>query len=213
MPARPSPLHSNAMRPKRPVYIIVLVAVLAVAAWANSARAATTSSSDNSAITPALKLAAGTLNLEGSDQAVDAASAGTLLPLWQLLAQLDTSSSAAPEEITAVVDEIKLNMTSSQLKAIDAMSISQSDLGASSGNAGSAVAAKATGTQAASAASDPMLGGDMAAGGAPLDGGGPMPAGISGSASTVKSPSSASTSAAPAVIRQVIQLLQSKVQS
>jgi hypothetical protein len=212
MLARKSSLLSKALHAKSPVYIIVLVAVVVGAAWANSARAATTSSSDNDAITPALKLAAGTLNLEGSGQAVDAASAATLLPLWQLLAELEASGSAAPEEIIAVVDEIKLNMTSAQLKAIDAMSISQADLGAASGNTSSSTAAKATGTQSASAASDPMFGGDMA-GGAPMDGGGPMPSGNSSSTSTVKTSTSASTSAVPAVIRQVIQLLQSKVQS
>ncbi len=209
MPAKinvPSYL-SKVLHSKKPFTILALLAVVGAAAWAKGALAATTSPTTTSAMTPALRLAVGTVKLEGTAQAVDAASAANLLPLWQLLEQLDTSGSAAPQEITAVIDEIKLSMTSAQIKAIDAMSISQNELGLAPSTS---TAARSTSTQAASASSvDPMLtGGNMGGAGAPMDGGGPMPSSGSQSGSAAKS----STSTALTPIKEVIQLLQNKVQ-
>lgn len=196
---------------RKAVWVVALTTVLGFAAWANTAWAATTSPTTTSALAPALKLAAGTINLEGTDQAVDSASAAKLLPLWKLLEQLDTSGSAAPEEITAVVQEIELTMTSAQIKAIDAMSITESQVAPSGGAAPSASNANTrTGTQVVSASADPALGG-MPSDGAPLDGGGPMPSG--GSQTTSSASKTSSTSSAPAVIKQVIQLLETKTQS
>ena len=77
------------------------------------------SSSASFAITPETKLALGTLKLEGTPLAVDKATAAKLLPLWQLLLQLNTSSAAAPQEVTAVIDEIQATMTPAQSQAID----------------------------------------------------------------------------------------------
>ena len=81
-------------------------------------------------LSPALKLAQGTLNLETTDLAVDARSAANLLPLWQLLQQLSSSSSAAPEEISAVVEEIQLNMSAAQIQAIESMEFTQAAIAA-----------------------------------------------------------------------------------
>ena len=78
-------------------------------------------------LTPESKLAIGTLNLESTPQAVDAATAAKLLPLWQLLVQLDGSASTAPQEIQAVVDQIRATMSPAQVQAIDAMNISSAD--------------------------------------------------------------------------------------
>ncbi len=206
MPARITfpPFISKIARTRKPLYLLTLIAVMGLAIWAKNALAATPSAPATTAMTPALRLAVGTLKLEGTEQAIDAASAAKLLPLWQLLDQLDSSDATAPQEITAVIEEIQLNMTSAQMDTIDAMSISQAK---SSG--GSTTSAKASVTQVASAASGPMPGGDMFAGGGPMAGGGPIPSGGSRSASTSK----ASTSAASAtVIQQLIQLLETKVQ-
>src|SRR5512146_1626941 len=197
-------------RTKRPLRILGAVVAIALAVMVSRV-VASGSSSTSSVLTPALRLAAGTLSLEGTGQAVDAASAAKLLPMWELLAQLNSSGSAAPEEITATIEEIKLNMTAAQISAIDATSISNSDLGLP-GSQGSAPSRAAAGTQVASAAaSNPMMtGGDPAAmGAAPMDGGGPMPSG-STSTSTGKTSAASST---PAVIQQVIALLKSKIQS
>ncbi len=199
--------HLTPRAARKSLWLLALAAVIAFAAWANTSLTAASSPTVATAMVPGLKLAIGTLNLEGTGQAVDSAAAAKLLPLWELLEQLDTSGSAAPQEVTAVIEEIQLNMTSAQIQAINAMKIDQSQLLGTSAASTKSSSTK-TSTQAASAAVDPALGGDMA-GGAPMDGGGPMP----GTSQTSTSGSKASTaSAAPAVIKQVIQLLQNKIQ-
>lgn len=79
-------------------------------------------------LSPDAKLALGTIKLEGSAQAVDAKTAAKLLPLWQLMVQLHSSSSTAPEEVTATLDEIQATMTASQVTAINSMSLTSADL-------------------------------------------------------------------------------------
>ena len=82
----------------------------------------------NAPLTPEDKLALGLLKLEGTPQAVDAKQAAQLLPLWQLLRQLNSSSSAAPEEVSAVVDAIQAAMTPVQVSAIEGFQLSQRDI-------------------------------------------------------------------------------------
>ena len=77
---------------------------------------------------PTTILAVGTFKLEGSAQAVDATEAAKLIPLWQLMNQLETSSSTAPQEVTAVVNAIQNTMTPAQIQAIHGMQISQRDV-------------------------------------------------------------------------------------
>ena len=202
-----------ARRDKKP-FVLALVAVAGLLALMGcGSNAASPTATSSSAITPALRLALGTLDLENTDQAVDAASAAQLLPLWQLLEQLDTSVSAAPAEITAVIEQIESTMTESQLKAIEAMKLTGSDVAKASPGSGASAAASAatTGSNAQAAAADPALGGDLGAGGMPLDGGGPMQA-PSAQQETSASKSSGAASS-PSLINQVIQLLESKLQS
>ncbi len=201
------PFLSGAARLKPALWIIAVLALAAAGiwarnTWANSARTVTTTSAAGSAITPALRLAVGTINLEGTQNAVDAASAANLLPLWQLLEELDTNASSAPQEVTAVVEEIRSNMTATQIQAIDAMSIETSQLASSSSASGTS-----SSSRAASAGASQMMGAPMA-GGVPMDGGGggPMP---SSNSSQSRSTSKASTT----LIQEVIQLLEKKVQS
>ena len=80
------------------------------------------------ALTPQAKLAIGTIKLDNTKLAVDSAEAGKLLPLWQLLNQLNESSSAAPQEIIAVVDQIQSTMTPEQTSAISSMQITSADM-------------------------------------------------------------------------------------
>lgn len=161
------------------------------------------------AMNPALKLALGTLDLEATDQAVTMAAAERLLPLWQLLDQLNTSGAAAPAEITAVVEQIESEMAASQLEAIKAMRITDNDVSkASSGSvSASATASTASGSQGV----DPMLLGEAGGAGMPMGGGGPMsaPAMQRGSSTAANSASSEE----PSLIKQVIHLLESKIQS
>jgi hypothetical protein len=74
------------------------------------------------------KLAIGTLKLEDTDQAVASDQAAELLPLWQVLNSLTSSDSAAPEEISAITEQIQETMTPEQLHAIEAMELTGEDI-------------------------------------------------------------------------------------
>ena len=79
----------------------------------------------NAALSPAAKLAVGTLKLEGTAQAVTAEQASTLLTLWQAYQALSNSDTTAQVELDAVVKQIQEAMTADQIKAMDAMSITR----------------------------------------------------------------------------------------
>ncbi|HBY99066.1 MAG TPA: hypothetical protein DEP84_34805 [Chloroflexi bacterium] len=68
-------------------------------------------------------LALGTLQLEGTDLAVDQVQATDLLPLWQAAQALDESANAAEAERTALVNQIEATMTTEQRQAIDKMDL------------------------------------------------------------------------------------------
>ena len=74
------------------------------------------------------QLAFGTLQLEGTADAVTPAQAAQLLPLWQALTVLGTSSTSAPEEIAAVQNQISAAMTPAQIAAIAQMRLTNSAL-------------------------------------------------------------------------------------
>ena len=74
------------------------------------------------------KLAIGTLKLEGTEYAIASDQAADLLPLWQVLKSLSSSDSAAPEEVTAVTEQIQETMTAEQLQAIEKMAITSEDM-------------------------------------------------------------------------------------
>ena len=75
-------------------------------------------------------LAVGTLNLEGTDQAVTAEQAKALLPLWQAYRALEQSDTSAPAELEALTNQIRETMSEAQLQAIDKMHLKVGDLGA-----------------------------------------------------------------------------------
>jgi hypothetical protein len=178
---------------------------------------------DNATMTQAAKLALGTINLEGTDQAVDAEHASQLLPLWQLFSDLSASTSAAPEELAAVVQEIEATMTADQFSAIKAMNLSDTESAAVTQGAGTSPAVSSgdarAGTQSAQVVMDPALGGEMG-GGMPPDGGmpmdGSMPGGdtqpSSGSSSAVASAAAPGNMSSAALFQRVVALLQSKLQ-
>jgi hypothetical protein len=64
------------------------------------------------------QLALGIMELEGTADAVTSAQAAQMLPLWQALSALDASSTAAPEEIAAVQNQIVAAMAPAQVAAI-----------------------------------------------------------------------------------------------
>lgn len=74
------------------------------------------------------QLALGTLRLEGTPDAVTPEQASSLLPLWQALSTLSTSTTSAPEEMTALQNQIAESLTPAQLAAIDGMQLTNADL-------------------------------------------------------------------------------------
>jgi len=77
------------------------------------------------------KLAIGTLKLENTDLAVTSEQAANLLPLWQVFNSLNGSDTTAPEEVTAVTEQIQEAMTSEQMQAIEEMALTDQDIFAS----------------------------------------------------------------------------------
>jgi hypothetical protein len=76
------------------------------------------------------QLAYGTLKLEGTDLAITAVQAQSLLPLWQAIVALSGIETTAAEELTAVQNQITEALTPAQLQVIAAQQISNADLSA-----------------------------------------------------------------------------------
>ena len=205
------------------VTLLMTGAMLAACASGASARAGQT-------ITPETKLALGTLKLEGTPQAVDKDTAAKLLPLWQLLQQLNTGTSTAPQETTAVLDQIQATMTSEQRQAIESMQITQADIFAAFQQARSSASTGSTGGTRTSGSGSSNRGGGQGFffGGAPGGGfpGGGFPGGgfsggttrNSGTGTASAAQGSSSTGAqgtanrgATFLVGEVVRLLESKI--
>jgi hypothetical protein len=124
---------------KKTPLLTILFTFLFMLTACGSSRASSTSSTSSTngfrngsgasdPLTPESKLALGTIKLEGTKQAVDSKMATNLLPLWQLLFQLNSSSSTAPQEVTAVLDQIKITMAPEQISTINSMTLTQADI-------------------------------------------------------------------------------------
>jgi hypothetical protein len=74
------------------------------------------------------KLAAGLLELEGSGQAITAAQAKELLPLWKAVKSLSSDSNTTTGEIAALYVQIQGVLTGSQIQAIQDLDLSTSEL-------------------------------------------------------------------------------------
>ncbi len=79
-------------------------------------------------LSPAAELVVGTMKLEGTDLAVTAEQAKTLLPLWQTYQSIASSSTTATEEMNSLVDQIRAAMTSQQVEKISALKLTQQDM-------------------------------------------------------------------------------------
>jgi hypothetical protein len=205
------------------IFTILLFIILVLSACGNSnsnGNSSTTSSVDGTiSITPAMELAVGTLRLEGTSQAVDQELAVQLLPYWQLMAELNSNDAAAPEEISAVVENIQAMMTTEQVNAIQDMQLDQSDVTTAIQTTGSTSEVSNTNTNSNIISQAPVGGGP---GGGPPDGGGmPMDGGGIGGGSIINSSSgqsvsssqSSSTTNTTSLIEQVIKLLENRIKN
>jgi len=76
----------------------------------------------------AFKLAFAMLKLGETDQPLTKEQAAALLPLWKALNTLGQSDTAAPQELDALVKQIRSNLTAEQQAALDGMQFSMADL-------------------------------------------------------------------------------------
>jgi hypothetical protein len=124
------------------------------------------------------KLAIGTLKLEGTDLAITATQANTLLPLWKAVRSLSNDSNTTATEMAALYAQIEESMTAEQLKAIQDVTWTQADVSSlqKSYAAQTVQNSQKTTTTTSSTSSSmqadggPMPGGDML-GGDPMMGG------------------------------------------
>jgi hypothetical protein len=228
---------------KKALFIISIVCLLAgLAACSSSPAATSTSQASTSALSTSytnalsvnMQLLVGTFSLDGTTNAVDAATAKTLLPLWKAAKTLSSSDATAAEELSAVSRQIEEAMTPARIQAIAALNLTQQNVAALSMKMGlSAGGPTRQSTSQAGGAAQGMpadaagMGGGgggvpPAGGGMPADGGG-MPGGGQGGATRTGSTSSSSTTSnsqasttktgnsATALYDAVIALLQSKI--
>jgi hypothetical protein len=80
------------------------------------------------ALSAPMQVAIGTIKLDGTDNAVTAAQAKDLLPLWETLQVLYSSDTAATEEVDALEQQIQDTMTAQQTQAITALNLSRQDM-------------------------------------------------------------------------------------
>ncbi|MBI5054321.1 MAG: hypothetical protein HZB52_13795, partial [Chloroflexi bacterium] len=72
------------------------------------------------------QLALGAIKLDGTPNALNVKQAAALLPLWQALRSANQSGSAQAE-VTALLTQIEQTMTPTQLQAIKAMKLTQTE--------------------------------------------------------------------------------------
>jgi hypothetical protein len=138
--------------------LCTLLFIVAILLGGCSGEAAATVSASNG-LSTATRLALGTLKLEGTDQAVTVSQATELLTLWQGYQSLSSNDTASAVELDALEEQIQSTMTAEQIKAIDALDLtdqSVSDLMQSLGDSASASAPASTPNASALSQSAPM---------------------------------------------------------
>jgi len=113
--------------------IIVLLSLLALGltACSSSGNTETTTQTDAATQTDApeaVVLLISTWKLDGTPQEITSEQAAKLLPLWQLFQTLSTSNTTAPEEVEAVLKQIKQVMTPEQLETMASMNITLDEM-------------------------------------------------------------------------------------
>ena len=161
------------------------------------------------------KLVLGTINLEGTANAVTAEQAAELLPMFHVLQDLNDSDTAAQEEIDGLVNQIQETMTDEQIKAIDDMSLSMRDVFAltqgSSGSTSSSKTSSTTGASGGGAGGPPDMGGMPGGGPGGMPGGGFSSTGTTSTNSDTSAKTAMMTNTPSASFDAVIKLLEKKL--
>ncbi|MBP7964528.1 MAG: hypothetical protein KBG20_20860 [Caldilineaceae bacterium] len=146
------------MRTKNFVLSLTLILLLTVLAACGNSQPETATTTSAAAATSALsesytdalplrtQLIVGTLQLEGTDQAVTQEQARTLLPLWQGSSSLQRTGTGAQEEVVALLAQIEGSMTPAQIDAIKQMQLTRTILQETAQSFGLVTGGDGTGT-------------------------------------------------------------------
>ena len=151
---------------------LLLIPIFLLSACGSATPVTAQGGTNQQALPLAEKLAIGTLKLEGTGSAISTKQAADLLPLWQVYSSLITSDTAAQEEKDALTQQIQETMSSDQVKAIEAMNLTQRDVFASMQQLGIT-----TSQVSANGTPQPNGGGAFPGGGQFIGGGGAFPGG------------------------------------
>jgi hypothetical protein len=197
--------------------IVSLVLALTACGSTQSSKAAATASTT---LSLEGQLLVGTFKLENTSLAVSSEQASTLLPLWETLASLASSNTAASQEVDSVVSQIESSMSTQQVSSITAMKLTQQDLAATAIDTGSATTTASTASTDKSSTAQQQAGAP-AGGNPPSDMGGGV-GGVTdiqtvsqtqtGTSQAVSTQSAATTDQVPtAMIKALVALLQKKI--
>jgi hypothetical protein len=199
--------------------ILISLVIIATILLAGCSSAAAATASTNNGLATATWLAAGTLKLEGTDQAVTASQAAQMLTLWEGYQSITNSDTSSLVELDALVAQIRAALTADQLQAIEAMDLTEqsvSELIQATG--GSVTSSAPASTPGSSTLSQANPGG--APGAMPGAGGDSVMSAISGGVTTQSTPvstqaitNSRSSQVSPILIQALIQLLQTRSQA
>ena len=215
---------------KKIIIALTIFAILSVLVACSKTSTSTGTTANSASLSTEAQLLVGTFKLEDTDLAVTSDQAKQLLPLWQTLQSLSSSSTAATEEINAVVDQIKGTMTTQQMAKITTMKLTQTDIMSIMNQAGVSPNGASSTTTPMPRGGFPSGGGTQGGGGAPGGGapggaGGPPSGGFpgggdpgidvapGGASSTPQAnrPAGMGNQVPPPLLNALVQLLQKKI--
>jgi hypothetical protein len=167
-----------------------------------------------------MQLIVGTFKLEGTPNAVDAATAKELIPLWQAVQSLGSSDSTSAIEMDALYKQIQETMKPEQITAIEEMKLTRQDIASvaqemglnfqGGGNTGNFTPEQRATAQARRQSGQGFDGGGNFPGGGAF-GGGPGGGGFNQGQRSTPAPGQASQFRSnTAFLNAIIKLLQSK---
>jgi len=202
---------------KRIALTLLMVFAIALTACGSSSTGTPANSTTGNDLTIESQLAVGTLKLTGTAQDITADQAKELLILWKVYEEVSQSSTAAQEEVDALIDQIQEAMTTDQMQAISDLNLTQQDVFAAMQSADVNSSTSLSTTTVSAPGGAPPDGGSTPpdGGGAPSDMGGEMPAASTDSAQSAGPTTGlAGTASVPStLVELVIQSLELKVAS
>jgi len=112
----------------KPNFSFLLFLICFLTACGASSGPQSASAIQNETLSMEIQLVLGTLQLEGTNQAITGEQAKELLPMWQVYQSLTSNGAAAQAELDGLVEQIQETMTAGQTETIAAMNLTQQDI-------------------------------------------------------------------------------------